>query len=263
MLKPFADGHSLLEFQLIRLKKAFPLSPIVVATTTSSADNEIEDIAIKHEILYYRGDEQDVLGRFVNCCRHFQFTDYIVRICGDNPFLQLEFLATLMREAANSDEADYIGYAINHTPAIRTHFGFFAELVKVSALERADDLVKNPLYREHVTNYIYTQSEENHNFILRWLSIDSLTPYTNSIRLTIDTVADFENAVSVYLGIKGAAGPSGRGKRAFEEADAGNEGGQDRNDSGEEISWKSVIAFVDSHPGTKANMEEQIRLHQK
>ena len=236
MLKPFADGHSLLEFQLIRLKKAFPLSPIVIATTTSPADKEIEDIAIKHNIFCYRGDEQDVLGRFVNCCRHFQFTDYIIRICGDNPFLQLELLAALMKEAVRGDEADYIGYTVDHTPAIRTHFGFFAELVKVSALERVDSLVKDPVYREHVTNYIYTHGEENHGFILRWLTIDSLTPYTNSIRLTVDTMEDFENAVSVYEGVKKYKG---------------------------EISLQRILAFVDGHPATKANMEEQIRLHQK
>ena len=39
IVEPFAKGQALLEFQLCRLKAAFPDSPIVVATSSSAADD--------------------------------------------------------------------------------------------------------------------------------------------------------------------------------------------------------------------------------
>ena len=242
MLEIFDDGRSLLEFQLVRLKKAFPFAPIVVATSTAAADQLIEEIALKNKVLCYRGEEQNVLGRFVNCCHHFHFTDYIIRICGDNPFLQIEFLEALQREGKKEGgHVDYVSYAVNHKPAILTHFGFFAELVRVDALERVDALgtvdgmALAAHYREHVTNYIYLRGDKDYS--IRWLEFDLLAPFADSIRLTVDSREDFENAQSVYGALKGVAEP--------------------------DLSWKSILSVVEGHPATRVNMEKQIRLHQK
>ncbi|HLZ87014.1 MAG TPA: hypothetical protein VKQ52_07240, partial [Puia sp.] len=81
VLKPFAEGRSLLEFQLMRLKEAFPESPLVVATSTAAADEPIVQLAKAMGVFSFRGDEQDVLKRFVNCCQYFGFNGQIIRIC--------------------------------------------------------------------------------------------------------------------------------------------------------------------------------------
>lgn len=142
VLRLFAYDHSFLEFQLIRLKKAFPSSPIVVATTTSPSDQAIEDIALRNKVACFRGSEQDVLQRFLNCCTHFHFTAYIVRICSDNPFLQMELLRRLIKEASNQEQGiDYISYSIDHRPAILTHFGFFCD----------NNPDGGPLFQLHIT----------------------------------------------------------------------------------------------------------------
>ena len=238
MLEVFEDGRSLLEFLLIRLKEAFPFAPIVVATTTEAADQAIEDIALKNDVLIYRGEEQNVLGRFVNCCHHFHFTDYIIRICADNPFLQIEFLRTLMEEAIEGGgQDDYISYSIKRTPAILTHFGFFAEMVKAGALERLNGTVSAPYHREHLTSFIYLQEnggtlQENGDFRLRWLELEALAPWVDSIRLTMDSREDFDNGREVYRAL-GAVG------------------------------WRSVINYIGEHPGIREKMEQQIRLHRK
>jgi len=231
MLEVFDGGRSLLEFQLVRLKEAFPFAPIVVATTTEAADQAIEDIALKNGVLIYRGEEQNVLGRFVNCCRHFHFTDYIIRICADNPFLQIEFLRTLMKEAIEGGgQEDYISFTVKRTPAILTHFGFFAEMVKTGALERANETVTAPYHREHLTSYFYLQ--ENGDFKLRWLELEAMAPWIDSVRLTMDSKEDFDNGREVYRALG-------------------------------EVGWRSVINYIGEHPGIREKMEQQIRLHRK
>jgi spore coat polysaccharide biosynthesis protein SpsF (cytidylyltransferase family) len=243
MLELFDDGRSLLEFQLIRLKEAFPFGPIVVATTTEAADQAIEDIALKNDVLIYRGEEQNVLGRFVNCCRHFHFTDYIIRICADNPFLQIEFLRTLMEEAIEGGgQDDYISFSVRRTPAILTHFGFFAEMVKAGALERVNETVTTPYHREHLTSFIYLQENggtlrENGDFKLRWLEFEALAPFVESVRLTIDSREDFDNGREIYGALKG--------------------------ETAREVGWRSIVSYIDKHPGIREKMEQQIRLHRK
>ncbi len=236
VLQPFAEGRSLLEFQLMRLKQAFPACPIVVATSTAAADDPIAQIAKTIEVFSYRGDEVDVLKRFVNCCQYFGFTRQIIRICGDNPFLQPAFLSTLMEEAAKSgDETDYIGFSIDDIPAIRTHFGFFAELVAVKALIHVYDHVDDPVYHEHVTNYIY---EHTGKFKIRLLEVNSLIPFLGSLRLTVDSREDFENAVYIYQQLYPSMGQAG-------------------------LSWEEIVSFVEKEPETKRRMTEQIRLYHK
>lgn len=235
VLQPFADGLNLLEFQLLRLKLAFQGATIVVATSVLGADDPIAGIARGMGVLSFRGDEQDVLKRFIQCCAHFGFEGSVIRICGDNPFLQIEFLERLMEEGVKSPENDYIGFSINKTPAIRTHFGFFAELVTVDSLLRIANASEAIFHREHVTSYIY---ENASTFKVRLLEIQSLIPYLGSLRLTVDSREDFENAVYIYRHLSPRAGPTGP-------------------------SWVDILSFIEKEPATKRRMIEQIGLNEK
>jgi len=236
IVQPFARGQALLEFQLSRLKSAFPDSPIVVATSNSDADDVVAEMAGRASVLVYRGDESDVLKRFVDCCVNFSFTGYVARVCGDNPFLQTGLLKLLMDEAAESDGAyDYISFSVGGVPAIRTHFGFFCEVVAVDALKRVADTVPGAVFREHVTNYIY---EGEGSFRVRWLAFDELAPYIGSLRLTVDSREDMENALYVQEHL--SVGP-----------------GQDGP------SWKEIVNFVEGDTETRGKMERQIKLYQK
>lgn len=235
-LIPFAGDVGLLEFQLGRLRQAFPFNPIVVATSTNRADGVIAGLAATIEVECFRGDEDDVLKRFADCCSFFGFTGPVIRICGDNPLLQMDLLQRLMEEAADhAADTDYCGFSIAGVPGIRTHFGFFGEAVSAGALTYALQKADQPFYREHVTNYIYEHGQE---FRLRWLELDELTPYLDSLRLTVDGSVDLDNAQYVYRGLKGAAG---------------------QNDP----TWKEIISFLEGEPTLVSRMKQQIRLNQK
>ena len=236
VLQPFAEGLNLLEFQLMRLKKAFPEAPVVVATSSMAADDPIEQIAKAMDVFSFRGEEQDVLKRFVRCCQFFGFGGSIIRICGDNPFLQIEFLKRLLEEARSlTGEYDYVGFSVDKTPAIRTHFGFFAEMVTVESLLRVDEAVEGAFYREHVTSYIY---ESMGKFRVRLLEIQPLIPFLGSLRLTVDSREDLENAIYVYEQLYPAAEPMGP-------------------------SWVDIVSLLEREPEAKCRMIKQIGLNQK
>lgn len=191
VVAPLAGQLSILDIIIIRLTKKFPEIPVVVATTTNDRDDVIAGICRRHGISCFRGDEQDVLRRFIDCCTTNGFDNFAVRVCSDNPFLDTGLLADLML-AADAD-TDYLSNTVGNVPAMRTHFGFFAEVVKVAALQKAAEMTTDPLYREHVTNFIYTNPDI---FRVKFLEVPELAahPY---IRLTIDTKEDFDNAGAI------------------------------------------------------------------
>lgn len=226
----------MLEYQLARLKAAIPSSLIVVATSTNAADEAVVKAAGKMGVLCFRGDEQDVLGRFVDCCSYFGFSGPIIRICGDNPFLQTGLLTILLNEAAGwKDEYDYIGFSVDKIPAIRTHFGFFGELVTAEALAYTYEHAEGSLFHEHVTSYIY---ESTGPFRVRWLDFDALAPYLNTLRLTVDSKEDFENALYVYRHLPSPEGPTG-------------------------LSWQEIVRFIEREPVMRERMARQINLYHK
>ena len=59
-----------------------------MATTKFKNDNILEKIAQKNKIQIFRGDSQDVLKDFMK--QQSKKTDTIIRICGDNPFIDPE-----------------------------------------------------------------------------------------------------------------------------------------------------------------------------
>jgi spore coat polysaccharide biosynthesis protein SpsF len=200
MLQPFGGHGSLLSVILQKLKAGFPEATLVLATSDQTADDELASIATQMNIAVYRGSEQDVLARFVGAANEFALS-HVVRICADNPFIQEQFVDKLIEEGLANPEADYISWFFGDgLPVIRSHSGFFAEWVAVSALKRAADLTAEPFFHEHVTNYIYTHPEL---FKINRIEIPpSRQAFFRTVRLTIDTVADWELAEKVYVELR-------------------------------------------------------------
>lgn len=193
MLRPFYEGKTILDLIIENLKRSSYCDQIVLATTSNPIDQPLVEIAKKQNISCFRGSENNVLDRFVECAKKFNATN-VIRICADNPFLDMELLNLLLCEASKKD-VDYCSYQINGIPAIRTHLGFFCEYVSLRALERVQELTKDVFYLEHVTNYIYSHSDL---FKINWLACPELIDNYSEIRLTVDTEEDFEITQSIY-----------------------------------------------------------------
>lgn len=194
MIIPFHNGQSILEILLDKLQKSIHNIPIILATTSNAQDDAIEKLAQGYIIPCFRGSENDVLDRFIKAAEFHNF-DRIIRICADNPFLDIDLLNELIRVKKSTENFDYISFQTeDKTPVIKTHFGFFTEMVSVSALKKVAELTHDSLFLEHVTNYIYTYSD---SFKLKWLELPDFLALRKDVRLTIDTKADFVNGQQI------------------------------------------------------------------
>lgn len=191
MMKPFYDGKGILELLIERLSLSVTDYKIVVCTSETPKDDVIAQLCQKMGVDCFRGSEHNVLQRFVDCSKANGFQD-IIRICADNPFLSIELLEELLAESQRSPDKEYIGYKINNgQPAIKSHFGFFCEFVKVSALEKITKHTQDGFYFEHVTNFIY---EHENLFKVHFIPAPIYIINNPDIRLTIDNASDFEIA---------------------------------------------------------------------
>ncbi len=196
IIRPFFDNHSILDIIINKLKQLN--YPIIIATSDSVDNNSIEEIAKKNKVLYFRGSENDVLCRFIDAAEHFK-VDKIIRICSDNPFIDLEALSELVVsiEKNKSTKIDYIGFKVGNSPSIKTHYGFWGEYVSLNALKRVRSFTKESLFHEHVTNYIYSNPDK---FQIKWICTNQ-SLLNKDIRLTVDTKEDFENIKKIYSDI--------------------------------------------------------------
>ena len=128
MILPFCNGKGIFELLLARLTTHFAKRlKIVVATTTATGDDIIANIASR----------SDVLGRFIAAAEQNAISR-IIRICADNPFLDMDSIDRLIETMDDNALTDYVTFAKSDgTPAMKTHYGFWAEAVKRTALERA------------------------------------------------------------------------------------------------------------------------------
>ena len=194
----------------------------VVATSVAPANDALEAICRERGVACFRGSENDVLQRFIDAA-HANGVDRIIRVCSDNPFLSRDAIARLLDAVADTD-ADYMSFNVGGTPSIKTHYGFWTEYVTLDALERVAGLTDEPLYHEHVTNYIYAHPE---SFRIGWLDVPKTVLDHAGVRLTIDTREDFETAAALYDTL-GEAAPD------------------------------QLFAYIDAHPAIREKMKRQI-----
>ncbi len=194
ILMNFYEDKSILDILIEKLKFKFFNYPIILATSTNCNDNILSEFALRHEIDFYQGSEENVLSRFVEVGLNKKLT-HLLRICSDNPFLNMNAISDLINEL-DDPKIDYISYC-NYLciPVIKTHIGLFAEIVSLSALLRASNLQNEPIYHEHVTNFIYGNPQL---FNVKLLNSPYEVYTRDDIRLTLDDKEDFNYLASIY-----------------------------------------------------------------
>ncbi|KAA6302432.1 MAG: hypothetical protein EZS26_001264 [Candidatus Ordinivivax streblomastigis] len=231
ILFPFFDDKNTLDLLTQKLKDNFPNIPIILATSHKKDNDVLEKYARDKSLLVFRGDENDVLSRFINAAKQFNI-EKIIRICSDNPFLDIKELHKLVNFIETND-LDYVSFNVNGIPSIKTHFGFWAECVSFVALKNVAELTQETLYHEHVTNYIY----ENPNlFTIRFLLPNINVIGKNDIRMTLDTIDDFQTLSKIYSLL---------------------------STQYDEFGIDEIISFLNENPQYKDSMNRQIAMNSK
>lgn len=196
MVLPFYNNKGIIEILVERLKKNIPANiQIIVATTDNERDDIIADAAQQAGCEVFRGSENDVLGRFIAAAEQYG-TDRIIRVCADNPFIDMNGIMTLIDYMSRHEEFDYVTFAkANGTPVMKTHYGFWAEAVTINALKKVAELTDDKLYHEHVTNYIYANKDI---FNIHFINIPEELDRNNRLRLTLDTQEDFDMQKEIF-----------------------------------------------------------------
>ncbi|MGE0452863.1 MAG: NTP transferase domain-containing protein [Vicinamibacteria bacterium] len=177
-LAPLA-GRPLLEVLLTRMQASG--LPVVLATSLNPENDALEAAARRCGVPAFRGDEDDVLRRHVECARAHD-AEHVVRVTGDNPLTDLETLAALLREHLAA-AADY-----TYVPGDALLMGILPELVSRQALERSWQRGEPRHRSELVTLYIKEHPAE---FRIRTVELPEGL-YRAECRLTVDEAADVE-----------------------------------------------------------------------
>ncbi len=194
VLLPFYNGKGILEIILERIVAAYPDHRIVLATTSLPVDDPVAELATRTGVSCFRGAELDVLARFTGAAEQFGVRR-LIRVCADNPFLQVDSFRELFEQHTRTP-VDYVSYQLaSGRPVILSHLGLFPELVTADALQRVAELTEDLLYREHVTNYLYTHREE---FRVKFLPLPEYLGEREDIRFTLDTPEDFAMLQEIF-----------------------------------------------------------------
>jgi len=189
VLRKIGD-KKLLEHILFRLSKLKHSTKTVIATTGLEKDNEIENFCIENGVSYFRGSELNVLERYYLCAKKNSF-DHVVRLTGDNPFIDIYELDNLIKLHLDSD-SDY-SRSLFVLPK-----GVGSEIFNFSALEKSFKYGNKENHKEHVNEYI----EENENkFKISELTVNR-EKNRPELSLTVDTKKDYDKACYIVKNIK-------------------------------------------------------------
>ncbi len=154
VLKPVL-GVPVLEWCMERLLHCRNIAEVVIATTEHLRDEVICDFAKQKGYLCSRGSEEDVLGRYWKAARE-RGADAVVRLTSDCPLIDPEITDRVVARHLESPENDLTSNVFTRTfPR-----GFDTEVLSMDCLDRIHAEVLEPIYREHVTNYIHDYPEK-------------------------------------------------------------------------------------------------------
>lgn len=154
VLKPVL-GTPVLEWCMERLLRCKNIAEVVIATTEHPRDEAICDFAKQKGYLYSRGSEQDVLERYWKAANE-RDAEAIVRLTSDCPLIDPEITDRVVARHLESPENDLTSNVFTRTfPR-----GFDTEVLSMGCLDRIHRDVHEPIYREHVTNYIHDYPEK-------------------------------------------------------------------------------------------------------
>jgi spore coat polysaccharide biosynthesis protein SpsF len=175
-------GKPLLEHQLDRLRRVTRADRVIVATTTSAADEPIARLCAGLDVDCFQGSELDVLGRYGRAAKEFG-VETVVRATADCPLIDPAVMDEVIALFANPPRAyDYVSNTLTRSYPR----GMDCEVFSARVLREIDAEALQPYEREHVTPRIYQNPD-------RYRLGSVVNPRDESHhRWTVDTREDLE-----------------------------------------------------------------------
>ena len=167
----------LLAYPIERLRHLECVGAVVVATSTDSSDDPIEDFCSRTGVTCFRGDLDNVARRTLDAAQSVD-AEWFFRANADSPFLAVELYESAIRQRSNADLVS------NVFPRVLPP-GASVELIRTEALAGCIDEF-SPSDEEHVTQYFYRNPEKCR---IVSLDVDSFV-FRDGLRLVVDDGAD-------------------------------------------------------------------------
>jgi spore coat polysaccharide biosynthesis protein SpsF len=176
MPMPFSGGTNILG-QIVRQLQKSSFSPtVIVATSINKSDDEIAKFCKESNIIFYRGDEDDVHSRFYEILKKLEYKTAI-RVTGDNPILDVDCLDFVV----HNHQSIYTDYSFTSDLPM----GMNLEVFDVKAFLAMSQMELTPEDKEHVTLKFKTEPLFTKNPIRIDVGI------TKKLRLTVDYASDY------------------------------------------------------------------------
>lgn len=181
-------GEPMIVRQIERLRRSRHIDDLVVATSTDPTDDPLAQVCAAQGIAVFRGDLNDVLGRFCGVLSGYPSANAVIRLTADCPLADWTVIDALIA-LHHAQDADY---SSNTLPQRTYPHGLDAEIVRPDALLRAGRESRDPYEREHVTPFLYRRPLEH-----RMASL-SRAPSLAHLRWTVDLPLDLSFVRDVY-----------------------------------------------------------------
>lgn len=182
-------GEPMLVHVFNRVRQSRLVNDIIIATTLLEKDDKIVELCHDRNWSFYRGSENDVLDRYYQTAKIFK-GDIIVRITSDCPIIDASLIDNILVKYFESSQSP--DYASNVYPVRTFPQGLDTEVISFKALEMSWKNDNNPVWREHVTQYII---KNPHMFNI--ISITNALDFSY-YRWTVDTIEDFTLIKTIY-----------------------------------------------------------------
>jgi len=193
VLQIFTENPNLtiLDHIFNRVSQVIPKDRIVFLIPNS--DNPLKQFCIKKDYLFFEGSEHNVRERYISAAQHYK-ADKIIRITGDNPFLDVLHLE-MLSECLFSTDLDLVSF-------YGLPIGMGAEAFTTSSLHWSPPNGFQDHHNEHVSLHI---KEFPENFKIKKLKPfldNSQIELATKIRVTIDEMEDFHVCQSIHSELK-------------------------------------------------------------
>jgi len=186
-------GQSLLGWIVRRVTDSTRLDGVIVLACDTPEHRFLTEL-VPSDVPVFVAEEADPLGRFARAVDEYP-AEAVVRILGDNPFVDPALIDRLVTAAESDGTCDYASYCSRDgRPAILSPVGVYAEWFRAKALRRVARAATSPADREHVTRYLYTHPEK---FKLRLIPAPAAID-RDDVRLRIDHEEDWDHALAIY-----------------------------------------------------------------
>ncbi|KPA11211.1 Spore coat polysaccharide biosynthesis protein SpsF [Candidatus Magnetomorum sp. HK-1] len=181
------SGIPMLIFLIRRLKISLPenLFQIILATTNNSTDDIIYVWGKSENIPVVRGDEKDVLKRYIQTLKEYP-AQTIVRVTADNPLTCPEIIKCLVKKQQEQN-ADYA--FCENLP-----YGTASDIFSYNLLVSLDKEIVSAIEREHINLHVLNNIKK---FKVTFTNATGKMARPD-LNMTVDTISDWYRVKALF-----------------------------------------------------------------